>query len=238
MSINNEEYAQENPFGLETESDFHDKRRNVTISFIKEFTNNKDTIKILDVGCGKGNITRIIHEQIPNAYIDAIDIAEKAIEQAVKEAITGINYSLADAMTFGGFGYSYDIIVLNNIYEHVENPSGMLINLKMILKEDGAFIISTPNRYHIKNILKKIFGLKIAIPHFHITEYSIGQIYDHHAYAGLKVRSIYLPKFRRERPSISDIVIFSFLQPLANNYFKLLKSRTRVGILLFIVSSK
>jgi hypothetical protein len=149
-----------------------------------------------------------------------------------------INFIKSDALTFKGFGYLYDIIVLNNIYEHVENPVGMLINLKELLTSDGFFIISTPNRYYIKNILRKLFGLSIVIPKYHITEYSIGQIYDHHLYAGLNIKNVVVPEFKRERFRLTDFAIFKMIRPILDTYLKLLKSRTRLGSLLFIISGK
>lgn len=237
MSIENEEYELENPYGLETDSDFHATRRNVTISLIKEHTNGKEDIKILDVGCGKGIITKSINQHIPSANIDAIDISEIAIELAKKD-FSDIHFNQADAMTFTGFGYNYDIIVLNNIYEHVENPTGLLLNLKQFLTDEGAFIISTPNRYYIRNVLRKFFGLRIVIGNYHITEYSIGQIFDHHYYAGLKIENVILPEFKRERFSLTDLIIFKLFQPILDTYLKLLRSRTRLGSLIFIISKK
>jgi len=237
MNLNKEEYEIANPFGLETDSDFHATRRNVTISLIKENLKKNETAKILDVGCGVGKITRLMKHSNPYAVIDAIDISEKAIEYAKKEKM-GINFIRADAIAFNGFGYLYDVIVLNNIYEHVENPTGILINLKQLLADDGIFIISTPNRYSIKNVLRKLFGLKVVIPKYHVTEYSIGQIYDHHIYAGLLIEKIVLPEFKRERFRLKDFVIFKIVQPMLDNYLKLLRSSTRLGSLLFVISKK
>ncbi|MEZ5146694.1 MAG: class I SAM-dependent methyltransferase [Bacteroidales bacterium] len=232
-----EEYQKDNPFGLETDSDFHRTRRNTTISLVHSISVKKERIKILDVGCGKGYITSLIKEKVTKVDIDAIDISEKAIEIA-KNSLVEINFSVADAMIFKGYGYGYDIILLNNIYEHVENPTGMLINLKNYLNDDGVFIISTPNRYYIKNVLRKFFGLKIVIPNYHITEYSIGQIFDHHLHSGLKIRNIILPEFKREKLKLLDIIVFKIIQPIADLYFRLLNSRTRLGSLLFVISSK
>jgi 2-polyprenyl-3-methyl-5-hydroxy-6-metoxy-1,4-benzoquinol methylase len=237
MSVNDDEFESENPFGLDTDSDFQATRRNITISLIKKYSDEALTFRILDVGCGKGNITRSINQSIPNASIDAFDISAKAIVTALKAAMN-INFFQADALTFKGFGYLYDIIILNNIYEHVENPVGLLINLKHFLTDNGAFIISTPNRYYIKNVLRKLFGLRIIIPKYHVTEYSIGQIYDHHLYANLIVENVVIPDFKREEVKITDIVIFKIIQPILDAYLKLLKSRTRLGSLLFVVSKK
>jgi SAM-dependent methyltransferase len=237
MNLKKDEYENDNPFGLDKASDFHLTRRNITISLISEFTKNKDAIRILDVGCGKGNITKSIGHHFPKASIDAIDISDKAIELSLREK-SKIRFIQADAINFKGFGYLYDIIVLNNIYEHIENPVGILINLKQHLAVDGVLIISTPNRYYIKNVIRKLFGLKINIPKYHITEYSIGQIYDHHLYADLVVKKLVVPKFKKEQFRLKDFVILNILKPLFNSYLRLIKSQTRLDSLLFFVSGK
>lgn len=237
MNLNIEEYNSLNPFGLETDSDFHATRRNTTLSIIKNHIRSIASPEMLDVGCGKGSITSFINKNIPDLHIDAIDIASLAIENA-KNSSPEINYSINDAIEFKGFGYKYHVIVLNNIYEHLENPVGVLINLKKVLADDGIFIISTPNRYNTRNVVKKLFGLRITIPKYHITEYSIGQLYDHHLYAGLRVKEIILPKFKREKFKLSSYLIISFIEPVFNTYFRFVNSKTRTGGLLFVISSK
>ena len=235
MDSNIEEYNSSNPFGLETDSDFHATRRNTTLSIIRDHILSNKSPRILDVGCGKGLITSLIGQHHQNAVIDAIDISSKAIDHA-KTLSSAINYAVNDAIVFNGYGNKYDIIVMNNIYEHIENPAGVLINLKRFLAHDGIFIISTPNRYNTRNVLKKLFGLRISIPKYHITEYSIGQLYDHHVYAGLKIKQIIIPKFKREKFKLSVFVIFKIIEPILNIYFSLLKSKTRTGSLLFVIS--
>lgn len=237
MNINENEYNQENPFGLEVESDFHSARKNTTIQIISQVSDRNKSIRILDVGCGIGLITKMVASEFPKGKIDAIDIVEKAIIYAQADSY-GVNFSYADGMQFKGFGYLYDVILLNNIYEHIENPCGLLKNLKNLLSENGVFIISTPNRYFVKNILRKIFGLKIAIPKYHITEYSIGQIYDQHLYAGLKIKQVITPTFNFKGFKLINFIAFKIIQPIIDYYLKLMKSKTRMGSLLFIVSSK
>jgi len=232
-----DEYELKNPYGLETQSDFHQTRAATTINIVRQYSEATEMKNILDVGCGKGIITKQIKKVFPNIQIDAIDISEKAIELAKKD-FSGINFFVADGMKLDNWEQRYDIIILNNLYEHIENPTGMLKNLKKILKKEGVFIISTPNRYFIRNVLRKLFGLNIVIPTHHITEYSIGQIYDHHLYAGLSIKQIIFPKFKRVRWRISDVLIFKLIQPLADGYLSLMKSKTKMGNLLFIVSIK
>ncbi|MBN1185610.1 MAG: class I SAM-dependent methyltransferase [Bacteroidales bacterium] len=235
MNPSIDEYDSVNPFGLEAESDFHTTRRNITLSIIRYQLRNIENPRILDVGCGKGLITIFIKQEIPNLIIDAIDISSKAIEHAINNS-SEINFSVADAIDFKGYGYKYDIILLNNVYEHLENPVGILKNLKNLLVSNGFVIISTPNRYNTRNVLKKFFGFKITIPKYHICEYSIGQLYDQHNYVGLKIQRIIIPKLKTDKFKLIAYIIFNLMEPFINWYFKLLNSRTRTGRLLFIVS--
>jgi 2-polyprenyl-3-methyl-5-hydroxy-6-metoxy-1,4-benzoquinol methylase len=235
--VNTDKDLSSDIYGSESESGFNLARRNTTVSLLSEFVGMSDSLKILDVGCGRGIITRSIHSSFQNALIDAIDNSENELINA-KNRSMGINYILADALTFSGSGYLYDAILLNNIYEHVENPVGMLRNLKKLLQDEGVFIISTPNRYHIRNIVKKILGRRICIPYFHVTEYSIGQIRDHHIYAGLTIKKIITPKFRRERFRLSNLILFQIIGPVLDFYMRMIRSQTRFSPLLFVVSRK
>jgi 2-polyprenyl-3-methyl-5-hydroxy-6-metoxy-1,4-benzoquinol methylase len=235
MSTNTEEYDQENPFGLEIESNFHLIRRQVTISLLHKYVADGMENRILDVGCGKGHITKFIRQQYTNAIVDAWDISEKAIQHARAE-IEGVNFVVADATEFLPVGVLYDAIVMNNIYEHVENPLLLLNNLKNLLNNDGIFVISTPNRYHIKNIFRIVLGLGILVPSYHVTEYSIGQIYDHHAYCGLTVKEVVTPEFKYEKFKLINVILIQVLQPLIVAYLNIRKSRNKLGSLLFIIS--
>jgi ubiquinone/menaquinone biosynthesis C-methylase UbiE len=235
MNKMQDEYDFKNPYGLETESDFHLSRKEATISLLQEFVVDNEKNGILDVGCGKGLITKILKNSFPNTKIDAIDISEKAINVATKE-ISGVNFIVADATEYSPKDKVYDAIILNNIYEHVENPVLLLMNLKPLLKKNGVFIISTPNRYHIKNIMRIILGYSIKVPNYHVTEYSIGQIYNHHAYCGLKVERIITPSFKYEKLKIINFVLIRLIQPIIDQYLRLRKSKNKLGSLLFVVS--
>ncbi|HAF29705.1 MAG TPA: hypothetical protein DCG75_11725 [Bacteroidales bacterium] len=237
IDINEQENRNSNPFGLISKSDFHLTRAVSTIEIVKEFSRKHKLEYVLDVGCGTGIITTRLKEGFPSVEFDAIDISETAIIQAKKKN-DDVNYIVGDGMQFIQQKYEYDIIILNNVYEHIENPCRMLIHLAKLLGENGIIIISTPNRYHIRNVIRKLFGLRIHIPSYHITEYSIGQIQDHHHYAGLHINQILTPKFKREKWRIIDVVIFKIIQPILESYLHLIKSNTKLGSLLFIVSSK
>lgn len=80
-------------------------------------------------------------------------------------------------------------------------------------------------------------GIRIVIPDYHITEYSVGQIYDHHKYLGLKVIKVIYPRFKKEKLKLVDFVT-NFMRPILDIYLKHIKSQNRMGCLVFIVSTK
>lgn len=222
---------------LVDESDFHTIRKNVTISLIKEFSKDKVHIRILDAGCGEGSITRAISVSFPGYTIDGIDLSVDALRIAEREGGL-VKYAVADVMTFEGYGYQYDFIILNNIYEHVDDPKRMLNNLRTLITDDGILIISTPNGKNLKNLIKKFSRMKIIIPPYHVDEYSVNKIYLHHKIAGLRIRRIFTPHFRRQRFSVLNFIVIDLIAKAFDRFFRLTRLRIRFGTLLFIVSGK
>lgn len=56
----------------------------------------------------------------------------------------------------------FDVIICQNVMEHIENPLEMMFQVKRVLKKGGLFFVKTPNRSHYIS-----FGAR-ATPHsFH-----------------------------------------------------------------------
>ncbi|MBI2673310.1 class I SAM-dependent methyltransferase [Candidatus Woesearchaeota archaeon] len=117
------------------------------INFIKK---HKSKGKLLDVGCSIGTFLAIAKKHGFDAY--GIDINKSAVEYAKN---LGLNAEVKDLSSFKD--KSFDIVILNDVLEHVENPIKMLKDIKRIMKEDGILEISTPN---IGSILANISGKK------------------------------------------------------------------------------
>lgn len=84
---------------------------------LKEHTSNK-AISILDIGTGSGCIAISLQKNIPSALVDAIDISEKALLIAQKNAkrnTCNVNFLHADILTYH-LQKQYDIIVSNPPY--------------------------------------------------------------------------------------------------------------------------
>lgn len=232
--MTNNEYEKDNAFGLETESEFHNARIHGTIKIILDYGKNNPISNILDVGCGVGTIVKRVHEVLPDCLLDAFDISLFAVSRA-KENTKNINYFVADADAIPIIRRKYQVVLLNNIYEHVENPVKILREIRKILLPQGIVIISTPNRYHLKNILKVILGKTIVIPSFHITEYSIGQIRDHHRAAGLRVDRFIMPEIKYKK-GLSNGLLINIIQMMAERIICLFGIKQSIRIMILAVS--
>ncbi|MGQ9847755.1 MAG: class I SAM-dependent methyltransferase [Bacteroidales bacterium] len=101
----------------------------------------KKYLKVLDIGCGNGFITR----NLPGDEVIGIDISEKAINHARQISPQHIRYfphSLFD-LPFLGFGQSFDLIVITGVlYPQYIGDSERLVYVIIddLLKPGGHLI--------------------------------------------------------------------------------------------------
>ena len=97
----------------------------LAISKIKNLKSKIQNLKLLDVGTGSGIIPITLKKHFPNAEISAIDISEKALEIAKKNADfhqARINFIQADYLNTD-LTENYDVIISNPPYIGInENP--------------------------------------------------------------------------------------------------------------------
>jgi release factor glutamine methyltransferase len=76
-------------------------------------------LNILDIGTGSGCIPISLKKEIPNATVSAIDVSEKALEMARKNAVDNeveVNFVLQNILETESLIKKYDIIVSNPPY--------------------------------------------------------------------------------------------------------------------------
>ena len=76
-------------------------------------------VSILDIGTGSGCIPISLKKEIPNAIVSAIDVSEKALEMAQKNALSNeveVNFMLKNILETESLDEKYDIIVSNPPY--------------------------------------------------------------------------------------------------------------------------
>lgn len=109
----------------------------------------QEQIKILDLGCGTGNISQNIKEKFPQASITAVDLAENMIKIAKTKLAPydDIEYIRADFRDLE-FQEEYDAVVSSLALHHMSPEEQRLFynQIFRFLKEGGVF-------YNADNIL-------------------------------------------------------------------------------------
>lgn len=101
----------------------------------------KEGDKVLDVGCGTGRITSLLHS-FSNAEVVAIDISSKMIEIA-KDKYKDKEYArffAGDFLTYS-FKEKFDVIVIYNAFPHFIDKETLKKKLYENLNDGGRFAI-------------------------------------------------------------------------------------------------
>ena len=119
---------------------------------IRRFESYKELIKgseILDFGCGKGGFL-----QLSKA------ISKKSIGLEInnvnREYINNIGVTCIKSLSELNDD-KFDLITLNHVFEHLNDPINILVDLKKYLKDDGIIIIEVP---HARDLLLETFNLE------------------------------------------------------------------------------
>ena len=132
----------------------------IRIKYILENLNKKklNKIKILDVGCGGGLVSEGIAKL--GADVTGIDFVKEHIKVAKKHANQNklkIKYLVKD-FEKEKLTSKYDVIIIFEVLEHLENWEFFLQQIKLNLKPTGILIISTIN----KNLISKFLTIDLA----------------------------------------------------------------------------
>lgn len=130
--------------------------------------------KLLDVGCGSGNMLKIAKQL--GWDVMGLEIDPNAVKAA--QAL-GLNVVQGDYRKLNELAQSFDCIICSHVLEHVHNPLELLDLLQKALKHGGTLLLSLPNA---KSHVREQFGANwrgleaprhLAIP----TDYNIDKLF-------------------------------------------------------------
>ncbi len=124
----------------------------------KKYLSEKRGLRLLSVGCGEGVHERNFAKQSRFSEIIGVDLSEKRIQTASKQAREKklpISYFSEDFRTLNFQKASFDVILFNASLHHFDKIAFFLKNdIKPLLKNDGILVIneySGPNRLQWTN---------------------------------------------------------------------------------------
>ncbi|UJA19054.1 class I SAM-dependent methyltransferase [Thermoleophilia bacterium SCSIO 60948] len=95
---------------------------------------------ILDVGAGDGTFVDTLNRLGWDA--EGIEVDQTAVERAQK---AGRRVSASELRDLSTQGRRYDLITLNHVIEHVDDPCQLLVDCVAVLSEGGSIWCATPN---------------------------------------------------------------------------------------------
>jgi len=96
---------------------------------------------ILEVGCGEGYVLRALRDHGVTCPLAGIDFSPEAI-QAAKQRVPDANLSVDDALALAERGQKYDVVLMIEVLEHIEQPERMLPVLERIASR--SVVLSVP----------------------------------------------------------------------------------------------
>lgn len=112
--------------------------------------------RVLDVGCADGWKTSMVHERIGGESVIGTDIDSSALALTRDRPVQTVRADCEHTFPFDDG--SFDVVIANQIIEHVRGSDHFLDEVRRILKDDGYAVISTMNLASPHNSLLLLLG--------------------------------------------------------------------------------
>lgn len=125
--------------------------------------------KVLDVGCiGQDrnfNSENWLHNKIRAVAqkLDGVDILENEIRWLRQNG-----YSVYSVEELNALNAKYEVIIMADVIEHVNDPVGFLTFYASFLSENGVLLVSTPNSNRSNNFISILFSNNYSVNPEHV----------------------------------------------------------------------
>jgi 2-polyprenyl-3-methyl-5-hydroxy-6-metoxy-1,4-benzoquinol methylase len=99
--------------------------------------------KLLDIGCGTGSFLKLA--QTLGWEVTGTEFTKATVDILNSEGINCLHGNLDNPSLQG---CSFDLIHLNHVFEHVEDPVGLLRQATALLAPGGMILIEVPNEFN------------------------------------------------------------------------------------------
>jgi len=183
LKLHNFSYKLSSRFAIKAEGGLHPKHRLMEYhKFFIDKINSNDIA--LDIGCGNGALTYDVAKKAKKVV--GIDLNKNNITRAKeKYSVPNIEYVVGD-VTRELPNKKFDVIILSNVLEHIENRAEFLKNIKKVAPK---ILIRVPmfNRDWV-TLYKKELGIEWRLDLTHFTEYTLESFQEELKDAGLNLK--------------------------------------------------
>ncbi len=133
----------------------------------------RETIKILDIGCGWGGLLKVLQEK-GYTQSEGFDLSQEQVDNAVSLGINNVTTNTIESFFETSTPNSYDVIILFDVLEHFPSDEGVkhMKAIQSMLKPGGKIILQVPNGASLISI-----NYYSDVTHFKaFTPVSLGQV--------------------------------------------------------------
>ena len=131
-----------------------DLRHETVLSFIRSLSLNQP--RILDLGCGPGWYTQKLADFGP---VVAVDLSEEAIRRA-KARFPHIEFLQGNLYEIPLPAASFDLVVSQEVFDHVEDQPRFLARAAEFLKPQGYLILSCANSWLMERLAPGVMAIQ------------------------------------------------------------------------------
>lgn len=135
--------------------------------FLNRIFEDNNVERVLDLGCGKGDSVDYFRAKNPKVEWVGLDVqSSPEVESRKRKDATFITFNGADVPFSDEF---FDIVYCNQVFEHVEKPRELLLEVARVLKRGGFLVGSTSHLepFHslsVCNFTPYGFSLMVKVP--------------------------------------------------------------------------
>jgi len=131
---------------------FRDERRQPFFDLLA-LTRPRPAMRIVDLGCGTGELTRILHDRLRASETVGLDNSAAMLERSGGFAGNGVRFEQADLATFEP-AQPYDLVFSNAALHWVPGHHDLLRRLTGFLRNGGQLAVQVPaNHDHLSHLV-------------------------------------------------------------------------------------
>lgn len=176
--------------------------------FFTYFSFPQRSAKVLDVGCGTGELCRIFAEKGFDVW--GVDYLAEMVEIARKQTPSrGVEYGVADAYRLPFKDSEFDVVLCLGVFQTVTNPEHAIKELTRVLKPGGTLIVRTLNAEALSSLfLKDVMRYRPG---------AFTKLLESYGFEDVELRGIYI--FPRLVSFVTRFILHTGLYKMFNSLF-------------------
>jgi trans-aconitate 2-methyltransferase len=131
------------PWNPDTYNKFQ-RERSAPFADLLALVHVRDNLRVIDLGCGTGELTRQLADHLPASDVIGIDNSPQMLSRAAEHARPGLTFELASIEEIAG---EYDLIFSHAAIHWVPDHFALIPHLLSMLRPGGQLAVQVPSNH-------------------------------------------------------------------------------------------